>query len=528
MNRQLRQKTLESLSAVVPITIIVLLLCITITPMPLAPLMLFLTGALLLILGMGFFTLGVDMAMLPIGEYVGSQLARSGRLSLIMIACFLIGAFVTIAEPDLQVLAGQTPGVPDLVLILAVAVGVGIFLVIAFLHRLFAWSLSRILLIFYAGVFILACFVPVDFLSVAFDSGGVTTGAITVPFILSLGVGLASVGKSHDKDADADSFGMVALCSIGPILATMILGLAYGSSSGSYEPMYIPEIETTADLSITFGREFPAYAKEVALALLPILLFFLFFQLFFLKLKKRKIIRILVGMLYSFLGLTLFLTGVNVGFMPAGNYLGQQLASLPWKWALVPVGMVIGYFIVRAEPAVAVLNQQVEDVTGGAISRHTMMKGLSLGMAISVGLSMFRLLAGLPLLPFLLVGYAVALAFTFFVPPIFTAIAFDSGGVASGAMTATFLLPLAMGACTAVGGNILSDAFGIVAMVAMTPLVILQLIGGIYQHKLRQKEGITEGEGIPEAKETPVDEEILEAEEIPENEEIIEMKEDLL
>ena len=483
MNKQLRQKTLESLSAVMPITFIVILLCITITPMPLAPLMLFLVGAVLLILGMGFFTLGVDMATLPIGELVGTQLAKSGRLVFIIPACFLIGAFVTMAEPDLQVLAGQTPGVPDMLLILSVAAGVGILLIVAFLRSLFGWSLSRILLIFYAIVFILAIFVPKDFLSVAFDSGGVTTGPITVPFILTLGVGLSSIGQS--KNSESGSFGMVALCSIGPILATMILGLAFGSSSGTYEPLEIPNIQTTAELSQIFGREFPEYAREVAFALMPILLFFLFFQIFFLKLRRKKIIKILVGMLYSFIGLTLFLTGVNVGFMPAGNYLGQQLASLPWKWILVPVGMVIGYFIVRAEPAVAVLNQQVEDVTGGSISRTTMMKGLSIGMAVSVGLSMFRLVSGLPLLPFLAVGYAIALALTFAVPPIFTSIAFDSGGVASGAMTATFLLPLAMGACSAVGGDILSDAFGIVAMVAMTPLVILQLIGAVYQRRLR-------------------------------------------
>ena len=259
--------------------------------------MLFLVGAVLLILGMGFFTLGVDMAMLPIGEQVGTQLAKSGRLVFIIPACFLIGAFVTMAEPDLQVLAGQTPGVPDMLLILSVAAGVGIFLIVAFLRSLFGWSLSRILLIFYAIVFILAIFVPKDFLSVAFDSGGVTTGPITVPFILTLGVGLSSIGQS--KNSESGSFGMVALCSIGPILATMILGLAFGSSSGTYEPLEIPNIQTTAELSQIFGREFPEYAREVAFALMPILLFFLFFQIFFLKLRRKKIIKILVGMLYS-------------------------------------------------------------------------------------------------------------------------------------------------------------------------------------------------------------------------------------
>lgn len=483
MNQKLKEKTIESLTAVLPITGIVILLCVTITPLPLAPLMLFLVGAALLIIGMGIFTLGVDMAMMPIGEYVGNKIAQSRYLIIIILGFFLIGTIVTMAEPDLQVLASQTPAVPDLILILSVAMGVGAFLVVAFLRNHFGWQLKNILLICYAILFILAFFIPKEFLAVAFDSGGVTTGPITVPFIMALGTGLSSIGKGEDNDSN--SFGLLALCSIGPIISVMILGMLYSSSAGSYVPFTIPSIETTRELSATFAQELPVYAKEVLTGLLPIVLFFFVFQIFWLKISKRKIIKILVGIVYSFVGLTLFLTGVNVGFMPAGKYIGQELASLPYNWVMIPISMVIGYYIVKAEPAVQVLNKQVEEVTGGAISEHTMMRGLSIGMALSLALSIIRVLYGIPLLAFLLPGYAVALGLSFVVPPIFTSIAFDSGGVASGAMTATFLLPLAMGACEVTGGNILTDAFGIIAMVAMTPLIIIQLIGLLYQWKTR-------------------------------------------
>ena len=479
MNKKLKAKIHESLSSVLPVTLIVLALGMTIAPMELSTLMLFLVGAVFLIIGMGFFTLGADMAMMPIGEQVGRALTKSKKLWLIVGCCFLIGAIVTIAEPDLQVLASQTPAVPDQVLILTVAAGVGIFLVVAFLRILFGWQLRWLLIVFYLALFALAQLVPDSFVPVAFDSGGVTTGPITVPFIMALGLGLTAV--RGDKDAEDDSFGLVALCSIGPILSVLILGLLYDAGDAAYTSTVIPEITDTRELWMVFFRALPEYAEEVLLALVPILAFFLVFQVAMLHLRRRAIIKIVVGIVYTFIGLTLFLTGVNVGFMPAGSYIGGELGGLDFSWVLVPIGALIGYFIVKAEPAVAVLNKQVEEVTGGTISQGTMMMGLSIGMAVSVGVSMLRVLTGIPVMALLLPGYAVALILSFFVPPIFTAIAFDSGGVASGPMTATFLLPLAMGACEAAGGNILTDAFGVVAMVAMTPLITIQIIGLIYR-----------------------------------------------
>ena len=469
MNKKLKEKIAESLSAVLPITVIVVALCITVTPMPLAPLTLFLAGACLLIIGMGFFTLGADMAMMPIGEHVGSRMAKFKKLGIIALLCFFIGAIITIAEPDLKVLAHQMPSVPDMVLILSVACGVGAFLALSFLRTLFGWNLSTMLMLGYAVVFLLTLFVPQEFLAVAFDSGGVTTGPMTVPFIMALGLGLASIGKS--EKAGTNSFGMIALCSLGPILAVLLLGLMYDATAGSYTPFVIPEVNSTRDLGIEFGKAFPAYLLEVTEALL----FFLVFQIIFLRLRKKQLLKILMGMVYTFIGLTLFLTGVNVGFMPVGNFIGAELASLPYNWILVPLGMLIGYYIVKAEPAVLVLNKQVEDITSGTISQRMMMSGLA----------MTRVITGISIWYLLVPGYALALGLSFFVPPVFTAVAFDSGGVASGPMTATFLLPLAMGACQAVGGNILTDAFGIVAMVAMTPLIAVQIMGLVYT--IRQK-----------------------------------------
>ena len=434
-------------------------------------------------------------------------MVKSKKLPVIVFFCFLIGIIITIAEPDLQVLAAQTPAVPNLTLIITVAIGVGIFLVLAFLRILFRLRLSWLLIGFYALVFLLAAMAPKEFLAVAFDSGGVTTGPITVPFIMALGLGLTSI--RGDKGAEDDSFGLISLCSIGPILSVFILGMIYHPSGGTYSSLEITRLSSSHDLWVAFGHALPEYAKEMLLALLPILLFFLFFQVFFLKLNRRSVIKIIVGIGYTFVGLTLFMTGVNVGFMPAGYYIGTQLMNLDYYWIIVPVGMLIGYYIVKAEPAVAVLNKQVADITKGAVSQKMMMTCLSVGMAISVGLSMMRILTGATLMWFIIPGYAIALGLSFVVPHIFTAIAFDSGGVASGPMTATFLLPLAMGACEAAGGNILTDAFGIVAMVAMTPLFTIQGLGLIYKLKMHRK-GAAAPVALPEITEEFVDYEEVE------------------
>ena len=492
----LYEKVQEALSSVLPITAIVLVLCFSISPMPSDTLLAFLVGAVLLILGMGLFTLGAETAMTPIGERVGARMTQSRKLWVVVAVSLLIGVIITVSEPDLQVLAEQVPSIPNAVLVAAVAIGVGIFLVIALLRILFRVPLQWMLVVFYAAVFILACFVPKDFLAIAFDSGGVTTGPMTVPFIMALGLGVSSIRS--DENAARDSFGLVALCSVGPILAVLILALFF-PASGAYVPAAIPTAPDSRALWSLFSAGFPTYCREVAVCLGPIAAFFAVFQVVSLRLPRKKVLKIVVGLLYTYFGLVLFLTGVNVGFLPAGAYLARQIAALPWRRVLIPIGMLMGWFIVQAEPAVHVLNRQVEEITSGAIPGKAMSTSLSIGVAISIGLAMTRVLTGISIVWFLVPGYLTALILSFLVPDMFTAIAFDSGGVASGPMTATFLLPFAMGACEALGGNVITDAFGVVAMVAMTPLLTIQLLGLFYQHKLRRTAHQTEEAGtVPE------------------------------
>lgn len=500
------EKLREALTAVSPTIGIVLLLSFTIAPIPPSILLLFLFGAVMLIVGMMFFTLGAELAMTPVGERIGTRIAQSRKLGIVLLLCFVLGFVITISEPDLQVLAEQVPSVPNAVLIVAVAAGVGVFLMIEMLRMLFSKTLRMLLIIFYLLIFALAFFVPDDFISVAFDSGGVTTGPMTVPFIMALGVGFAAVRS--DKHAEDDSFGLVALCSIGPILAVLLLGLLYHPENTAYTPSEIPVIRDSVELWKYFATGLPQYIEEIAISLLPIVAFFAVFQIISLKMKGRALLKVVIGILYTYVGLVLFLTGVNVGFMPAGNYLGETIAGLSYRWVLIPIGMVIGYFIVKAEPAVYVLKEQVEEITSGAISGEAMGLSLSLGVAASIGLAMIRVLTGISIFWFILPGYFIALCLSFFVPKIFTAIAFDSGGVASGPMTATFLLPFAMGACQAVGGNIVQDAFGVVAMVAMTPLITIQVMGAIYKYRSEH----TEDSGLVEASylDTWADDDIIE------------------
>ena len=484
MNEALKEKINESISSTLPITVIVLALSMTIAPMPIGSLMMFLGGAVMLIAGLGVFTLGTDMAMSPMGEGIGMQVSKLKQVIFAVLLCFIIGIVITIAEPDLQVLATQVPAISPIALILSIAIGVGVFLAVALLRIYFKISLNHMLIGFYILVFGIAFFAPNDFIPLAFDSGGVTTGPVTVPFIMALGIGLSSLRS--DKASRDDSFGLVGLCSIGPILAVLILSIVYNPSTVDHHFISVPDVGTTADVAEYFLTEFPTYIKEVAVAILPIILMFIVFQIFSHRFQHKQLLKMVVGLIYTYIGLVLFLTGVNVGFLPVGHYIGGLLAGGAYKWLLIPIGVVIGYFIVEAEPAVHVLKKQVEELSNGAISQKALQKSLSIGVGISVGISMIRVLTGISIFYFLIPGYIIALGLSFYVPKFFTAVAFDSGGVASGPMTATFLLPFAMGATETLGQNILTDAFGVVAMVAMTPLITIQILGFISQHKLRK------------------------------------------
>lgn len=464
----------ESVRSVLPIAAIVLILSVSLASIDTGILVLFIFGTFFLILGMSLFTVGSGMSMQPLGEGIGVRIGKAKKFIIAVIVSFILGALITIAEPDLQVLAEQVPSIPNLVLILSVALGVGAFLVVSMVRTRKHLSLAKLLLVFYITVMILAVFAPSDFIPTAFDSGGVTTGPITVPFVMALGAGMASIkGGRHSGE---DSFGLVALCSIGPILSVLILSICFSPAPETTQAV-LGEYLTTKDAFVYFLEEMPLYAKEVLIAFLPIVGVFLIFQLLYRRFHKHQAIRISVGMVYTYIGLVLFLTGANAGFMPAGRLIGAKIAGGGHKYWLIAVGMLMGYFVVSAEPAVHTLKKQVEEVTNGAISQQAIGRALSVGVGVSVGISMFRVLTGIPIYPFLIGGYAISLAVSFFVPPIYTGIAFDSGGVASGPMTTTFMLPFAAGACEACGGNLMTDAFGLVAMVAMTPLITIQVLG---------------------------------------------------
>lgn len=480
MNPNMKAKMHESLSSVLPITMIVLILSIVLAPMGTGYMMMFLFGAVMLIIGMGMFQLGAEMAMSPLGEGIGVSLARSKKLILIGAATLLLGTLITIAEPDLRVLSDKVPSINTWTLILTVAIGVGIFLAIAVLRILFKIDLSYLLIGFYGVMLILAFLIPESFRAVAFDSGGVTTGPITVPFIMALGVGISSIRT--DKDASSDSFGLVALSSVGPILAVMLLGIFAGEGASESTEEILANPTNMREVVLTFAQQIPHYAFDVFISIIPIVFVFFLFQLLTKRYHKRQLLRCLFGFLYTYIGLVLFLCGVSVGFAPVGTMLGSEVA-IQNKWLLIPLGMLIGYFIVKAEPAIQILNKQVQSITNGTISAASMNACLQIGVSVAVGLAMLRVITGISILWIVIPAYIIALLMSRLVPKIFVGIAFDSGGVASGPMTSTFLLPLCIGACTTLGGNVMTDAFGAVALVALTPLIAIQIMGITFRIK---------------------------------------------
>ena len=478
MLKILLHKCKEALISVFPVTFIVLLLdMMPLISLTARELIAFLVSAFLLVVGIGLFNLGADIAMTPMGVQVGSGLSKSRKMGLLLSVSFFLGLLITVAEPDLSVLAAQVAAaVNGTALILAVGIGVGVFLVLAILRIVTKTALSQMLLIFYMLIFALAALLLERgngaMLALSFDSGGVTTGPITVPFIMALGAGIAATVGG--KNAGENSFGLVALCSIGPVLAVLAIGL-FANGEIAYE---LPDYSVEANLGIALPGVILKTVQEVGAALLLLVAFFAIIQFVLLRLPRQRLVRIGIGIVYTFLGLVIFLVAVTVGFMPVGYRIGYNLAGAS-KPLLVLMGFVLGLVVVLAEPAIHVLKAQVEEITNGTVRKRAMMLALSIGVGVSIGLSMLRIILGFSILYYLIPGYFISLGLSFFVPRIYTAIAFDSGGVASGPLTSSFILPLAIGACVSLSGTsaVLETAFGIVAMVAMTPLITIQVMG---------------------------------------------------
>lgn len=500
------EKFKETMASVLPIMAIVLLLGLTIAPLGGMLIARFLIGGILLIFGLTVFLLGVDIGILPIGERSGAALTARRNLPLLLAVSFAIGFIVTIAEPDVQVLADQIRGVNSAVnkwvLVCMIAVGIGLFVMFGLLRTVLSFSLKVMLIVCYVCVFILAFICPSEFQGVAFDSGGATTGPMTVPFIMALGMGVAAVRTAGKKDDSAglasdDSFGLTGVASVGPVAAVCIYGVILKFSGKTGAGVSVAEeiavASEAADVAVEglgiFLRILPSICKEVALAMAPLVVLFILLQIFLLKMPPVQMRRLVKGQIYAFVGLVVFLTGVNGGFMPAGRRLGELLGNYAsagggwWIVLLVCVGLIFGAVVVCAEPAVWVLTEQVENVSGGTIKRKVMLAALSSGVAVAIGLSMLRVLYRFSLWYILIPGYAVSLLLTVFCPKLFVGIAYDSGGVASGPMTSTFILSFTLGASAASGGNPVTDAFGVIALVAMTPLLAIQILGLIFDIK---------------------------------------------
>lgn len=493
MNKMFVHKLKEALLSVMPLSLIVILLNLTpLVSFTAREMILFAVCSLLLILGIALFNLGADLAMTPMGEHVGAGLTKSARISLLLSVCFMLGVLITIAEPDLTVLAEQVSAVINpTVLMLAVGVGVGIFLVLGVLKIVFSVHLSSMLMFFYMTLFAVAAIVistgKEPMLSMGFDSGGVTTGPITVPFIMALGVGIAATVGG--KNAGENSFGLIALCSVGPILAVLVLSVfATGNVENPIDPS---SYAITEDLLGAVLETLWSVARSVFLALGLVVCFFFIIDLIFLHLPKKRIAQILIGVLFTYAGLVIFLSAVHVGFMPIGYKLGGSLADRNTT-LLLTAAFVLGLVVVLAEPAVHVLKKQVEDITDGTVSARSMLLALSIGVGVSLLLSAIRIVFDFSILFYLIPGYLISLGLSFFVPRMYTAIAFDSGGVASGPLTSSFILPFAIGACMMLdpsGESVLANGFGIVAMVAMTPLITIQMLGfrAVVKRRMQEK-----------------------------------------
>jgi hypothetical protein len=483
----LAEKIKEVLFAVLPVTIIVLVLHFTITPLATELLIRFILGALLIILGLSIFLFGVDLGVSPIGTLMGKILAKSNKITIISIVSLILGFFISIAEPDLHILAGQvayvTSGaISKASIVIVVSIGIAALLALGLLRIVYNKPLHKMLTILYLGIFGLALFTSSGFLAISFDASGATTGAMTVPFILALALGVSSL-KKVGTSSEEDSFGLVAIASTGAIISVMVMSIAAGTGqiAGSLEPNLAPP----ASIIGPFLEKFPVMAEEIALALSPLLVIFLIVQFTSSKVSVKARNRILKGMLYTFIGLVIFLTGVNAGFMDVGSLVGYSLAGLNSPWIVILVGFILGLVVILAEPAVYVLTNQIETVTSGYVRRKVVLVALSIGVGTAVALSMVRILVpAVQLWHYLLPGYAASLAMMYFVPKLFVGIAFDSGGVASGPMTATFILAFAQGAAERIeGANVLIDGFGVISLVALTPIIALQTVGLIFKYK---------------------------------------------
>ncbi len=480
-----REKAKEVVYSILPITIIVTILHFTIAPVDAPVFGRFLIGAVLVTVGLTVFLVGVVLGISPIGQMMGASLAKWNSIWIVIAGGVMLGFFVSVAEPDLHILADQvemvTAGViTKPVILVVVSLGIAVMLTFGLLRIVIRIPLYKILTVAYLVIFVLALFSSQEYLAIAFDASGATTGAMTVPFFLALAVGVAAMGKDA-KGAEKDSFGLVAIASVGAILSVLVMGIIKGSG-GITGALATSQIESNSILW-PFIQSFGHIALEIMVALLPIVILFILAQVTIIRSSVKKLIRIILGLLFTFIGLVLFLSGVHNGFMNIGLTMGRLVASFSSKVPLLLIGFALGFVTILAEPAVHVLTSQIEAVTSSYLRKRVILASLAIGIGAAVALTMLRIMIpGIKLWHYLLPGYAMAVALMYFTPKVFIGIAFDAGGVASGPMTVTFILAFAQGAADAMeGASIMAEGFGLIATVAMMPLITLQVLGILYR-----------------------------------------------
>lgn len=490
----LLERMKENVAAVIPIAIVVLILKFTLVPLDTAAIFRFLVGSVLVIIGLSLFLVGVDIGITPLGTLTGSSLVKTNKLWIVLSVGFVLAFFISLAEPGLLVLATQVDfvtlgGISSTELLIVVSIGLALLVSLGFVRIFRNIPLYKWLFGCYIIVAVLSIFASPEFLAIAFDASGATTGILAVPFILALSVGVAGLRKDS-KASEEDSFGLVAIASVGAILSVLVLSLFSGTRTFADASLESVHIESQSILR-PFLMLVPGALWESFISILPLLVGFVLLQRFLFKLTRRPFNRMFKGFIYAFVGLFLFLVGVNGGFMEVGSQIGYRLAQLDNKLWLIGTGFALGFFTIVAEPAVFVLRDQIEEVTAGYVKRKAVSSALSVGVGFAVSLSLIRILVpGIQLWHYLLPGYIVALSMMFFVPKLFVGIAFDAGGVATGPMTATFILAFTQGAASAFeGANVLSDGFGMISLVAMAPIITLQILGLLFQARSK-KEGV--------------------------------------
>ena len=484
------EKIKEAVLAVIPIGVIVVLLHLFVTPLDTGVLTRFLIGILFMMIGMPIFLSGVDLSIDPIGTILSRWLLNTGKMSIILAGSLFLGFVISVAEPDLHILANQVNDVTGgsigrSSMILVVSMGIGALVALAIYRIIRRIKLKHFFTVVYLLIFALGIFSDSNFLAIAFDASGTTTGSLTVPFLLAMASGASAMTRSRRK-SESDSFGLLGIASAGAIVAVLVMGLFNKSTiSGGILPVVDPS-HPNALLNLLYA--IPTTLRDILLALTPILVIFLIVNYVSLKLPAEEMVRIALGVVYTVFGLVFFMAGVNTGFMEASRTIGAQLAVNGQFWVLILVGLGFGLVTIPAEPSVHILTQQIESETAGSIKASRVMVTLAIGVALAVVLSLLRILIPtLQLWHILLPGLIIALLLMYIVPDIFVGIAFDSGGVASGTMTAAFILPFAQGAAQNIAtADVLTDGFGVIALVATTPLIALQLLGLIYKVQLKR------------------------------------------